>query len=78
MKVRNFGASTRILVNVRDIPFESNEWRPLEGYVCQAHGHQAFAHPDDNRVWACRDSQCHIVSDCPAIYFRPKEQPVAA
>lgn len=67
MIVSEFGGSTRLIVAIREVPFESNEWRPVEGFACNKGEHPAMAHPDDNRVWACR--ACRMVTDCVSMYF---------
>lgn len=63
-----YGALARPLVIAREIPLESDEWRVLNGYVHIPCEQVALVHPDNDRIWACRN--CDLITDSPAISFK--------
>lgn len=68
MTVTRFGRLVSVETPIRDIRFDSDEWRVHADYVCNTCGAHALVHPDNDRYWACR--ACFIKTDCLPMHFK--------
>lgn len=67
MVLTRFGRPVPVETTIRDIRFDSEEWRISTDYICIGCGEHALVHPDNDRYWACR--KCFIKTDCLLMHF---------